>query len=75
MSAYMILEIAYVNNCKAILDNDIASRGGKGPADRHVEYSPEKILNGNIMRKKTTSSPIQSLICMISFDEPSTCVL
>ena len=26
----MILEIAYVIYCKAILDNDIASRGGKG---------------------------------------------
>ena len=71
----MILEIAYVNNCKAILDNDIASRGGKRPADRHVEHRPDKILNGNIMRKKTTSNPIQSLICKISFDELSTCVL
>ena len=27
---HMILEIAYVIYCKAILDNDIASRGGKG---------------------------------------------
>ena len=32
----MILEIAYVNNCNAILDNDIASlsRGGKEPVQR-----------------------------------------
>ena len=61
----MILEIAYVISCKAILDNDIASRGGERSLCKDIwEYSPEKIRNGNIMRgKKTTYNPIQSLIC------------
>ena len=71
----MIPESAYSNNCNAILDYDIASRGERSLWKDIGEYSPEKILNGNIMRKKTTSNPIQSLICMISFDELSTCVL
>ena len=40
---HMILEIAYVNNCSAILDNDIASlsQGGKEPVQRWMStYDP-----------------------------------